>query len=440
MARKTDSDNDTGIIRQFNELKKKHPDALLLFRRNSFYELYRQDAVKAAVLLGINIADRILPDYKRPVKVTSFPQSTLDTYLPRLIRSGVRVAICDALDNTLKKKTGQDKADNNDITIQNSTDMGKKKKEQKQVVQETPDRTVDNTVDVKPAREKDSRGDAGTNEVKADTQVKAGNKEEQKAETAQERKPREPQMVTANGEKVTHGHAYQSNTNPAEWYFTAKIDGQQLKPQKMDAADLAAYQNKEMTVPQLMERYYPTKLMPKVPEETFRMPMEIAGPDGTVTVNKFNVYKEKDEQRPDYGKYKFYVQVGDTNMSAVASRQDLNAYFDRVATPNQLIEKNFGERLHLKSAYEKYQLPEGVDPKGVRVAKDRNDNKWKVSVDLGEKGQTSRHEISFDDGYSLFKTKTATREQIAAKYLNTEITGMLAANTAKVEKSASMKM
>lgn len=45
-------------------------------------------------------------------------------------------------------------------------------------------------------------------------------------------------MVTANGEKVTHGHAYQSTTNPADWYFTAKIDGQQLKPQKMDAATL----------------------------------------------------------------------------------------------------------------------------------------------------------------------------------------------------------
>ena len=417
MAKKTDSDNDTGIIRQFNELKKKHPDAMLLFRRNSFYELYRQDAVKAATVLAIEIEDRILPDYKRPVKVASFPQSALDIYLPRLIRSGIRVAICDALDSPLKKNAGQDKVENNDRTIQNNTDMGKKKKEQG--VQEAPDKTVENTVDVKPAREK---------------------KDEQKTETAQERKPREPQMVTVNGEKVTHGHAYQSNTNPAEWYFTAKIDGQQLKPQKMDAADLAAYQNKEMTVSQLMERYYPTKLMPKVPEESFRMPMEIAGPDGSITINKFNVYKEKDEQRPDFGKYKFYVQVGDTNMSAVASRQDLNAYFDRVATPNQLIEKNFGERLHLKSAYEKYQLPEGVDTKGVRVAKDRNDNKWKVSVDLGEKGQTSRHEISFDDGYSLFKTKTATREQIAAKYLNTEITGMLAANTAKVEKSASMRM
>lgn len=129
MAKKTDSDNDNGIIRQFNELKKKHPDAMLLFRRNSFYELYKQDAVKAAAVLAIEITDRIQPDYKRPVKVASFPQSALDVYLPRLIRSGIRVAICDALDSPLKKKAGQDKAGNNDRTIQNSTDMGKKKKE-----------------------------------------------------------------------------------------------------------------------------------------------------------------------------------------------------------------------------------------------------------------------------------------------------------------------
>ena len=92
MAQKTDSDNDNSIIRQFNELKKKHPDVMLLFRQNSFYELYKQDAVKAAAVLAIEIADRILPDYKRPVKVASFPQSALDVYLPRLIRSGIRVA------------------------------------------------------------------------------------------------------------------------------------------------------------------------------------------------------------------------------------------------------------------------------------------------------------------------------------------------------------
>lgn len=84
---------------------------MLLFRRNSFYELYKQDAVKAAAVLAIEIADRMLPDYNKPVKVASFPQSALDVYLPRLIRSGIRVAICDALDSPLKKKAGQDKAE-----------------------------------------------------------------------------------------------------------------------------------------------------------------------------------------------------------------------------------------------------------------------------------------------------------------------------------------
>ena len=363
--------------------------------------------------------------YKR--QLLTFPRHELDKHLPKLIRSGQRVAICEAIDQPklMKKpreKTGEDLRETN---TSNKNTMAKKKKEQ--AVQEEPTKTVKSAVEEKPVKE-------------MKTEAKAEVKSEQQTEAKQERKPREPQMITANGEKVSHGHAFQSTINLADWYFTAKIDGVQLKPQKMDAADLAAYQKKEMTVPQLMERYYPTKLMPKVSEEAYQMPKQLSGPDGAITIDKFNVYKEKDEQRPDYGKYKFYVQMGDTKMSAVASREDLNAYFDRVVSPTQLVEKNFGERLHLQSAYEKYQLPEGVDPKGVRVAKDHSDNKWKVSMDLGDKGKTSKHEISFDDGYSLFKAKTATREQIAAKYLNTEITGMLSAVTNKLEKSASMKM
>lgn len=345
------------------------------------------------------------------------------------------MAICDAIDRPeLMKKAKakeefggkvKDREKAKEEIIPNKDSMARKKKEQAE--QEKPVKTVKTAVEEKPAQEKKA-------------EAKAEVKNEQASETKKERKPREPQMITANGEKVTHGHAFQSTTNPADWYFTAKMDGVQLKPQKMDAADLAAYQKKEMTVPQLMERYFPTKLQPKVSEEAFRMPKTIAGPEGDIKVEKFNVYKEKDEQRPDYGKYKFYAQMGDTKMSAVASREDLNAYFDRTMSPSQLIEKNFGERLHLKSAYEKYQLPEGVDPKGVRVAKDHADNKWKVSMDMGDKGKTNRHEISFDDGYSLFKAKTATREQIAAKYLNTEITGLLAAHSMKQEKTASLKM
>lgn len=427
MAKKDKQEPAAGMLRQFDALKEKHPDALLLFRTGNVYEAYGKDAVKAAAILAIDIADRILPD--RKLKVASFPVPELDTHLPKLIRSGARVALCDRISDTVRKKSDrQDK----EQTISNDTDMARKKKEQ--AVQEKPAPTVKETAGEKPA-EKEPEVKAGAASKTEDTP-----KQENKAGAGKERKPREPQMVTADGGKVTHGHAYQSKTNPEDWYFTAKIDGKQLKPQKMDAADLAAYQKKELTVPQLMERYYPTKLMPKVPEESYRFPRQMEGPEGTVAIEKFNVYKEKDEQRPDFGKYKFYAQVGDARMSAVASRQDLNAYFDRVATPVQLVEKNFGERLHLKSAYEKYQLPEGVDLKGVRVAKDRADNKWKVSADLGDRGQTAKHEISFDDGYSFFKTKTATREQIAAKYLNAEISGLLAAPAVKAEKSVSMKM
>lgn len=417
MAKKSDKEQEAGLPKEFSNLKEKHPDALLLFREGDFYRLYKEDAVKAAMILGIATTDKLTSSIEKKIKTAEFPRTALDTYLPKLIRAGARVAICDRLELVEKVRK------NEEPTLSNNTDMAKKSKEK--AVQEEPAKTVKNAAGEKPAKKK------------VETQAEA--KSEQKAETKQERKPREPQMVTAAGEKVTHGHAYQSKANPEEWYFTAKMDGKQLKPQRMDVADLAAYQKKEMTVAQLMERYYPTKLMPKVSEESFKMPKSIAGPEGNISVEKFNVYKEKDEQRADYGKYKFYAQIGDSKMSAVASRQDLNAYFDRVITPAQLVEKNFGERLHLKSAYEKYQLPEGIDPKGVRVAKDRGDNKWKVSVDMGDKGRTTKHEISFDDGYSLFKAKTATREQIAAKYLNTEISGMLAAKSVKVEKSASMK-
>lgn len=428
-------EEDVGFVRQFNDLKKKHPDAMLLFRKGDFYEMYKEDALKASVILALKVSEKVIPLEKAPIKLLTFPRHELDRHLPKLIRSGQRVAICDAIDRPeLMKKAkakedvgGKKKAPEiaKEEIIPNKDSMARKKKEQAE--QEEPVKTVKTAVEEKPAQEKKA-------------EAKAEVKNEQASETKKERKPREPQMITANGEKVTHGHAFQSTTNPADWYFTAKMDGVQLKPQKMDAADLAAYQKKEMTVPQLMERYFPTKLQPKVSEEAFRMPKTIAGPEGDIKVEKFNVYKEKDEQRPDYGKYKFYAQMGDTKMSAVASQEDLNAYFDRTMSPSQLIEKNFGERLHLKSAYEKYQLPEGVDPKGVRVAKDHADNKWKVSMDMGDKGKTNRHEISFDDGYSLFKAKTATREQIAAKYLNTEITGLLAAHSVKLEKTASLKM
>ncbi len=73
MAKKKETDENTGLVRQFDDMKKKHPDAMLLFRTGDFYEIYRQDAVKAAAILAITLTDRIIPGEKEPMKMTMFP-------------------------------------------------------------------------------------------------------------------------------------------------------------------------------------------------------------------------------------------------------------------------------------------------------------------------------------------------------------------------------
>ena len=224
-------------------------------------------------------------------------------------------------------------------------------------------------------------------------------------------------MVTVNGGKVTHAHAYQSNKTPEDWFFTAKIDGKELHPQKMTPEDIAAYSKKELSVEQLMQNYYPTKLMKQIPTEEYKAANILS--DGRV-IDKMNVYKESNEQSQHFGKWMLYAQVGEQKMSTPLNSHDLNAYFDRVTTPKQLVENNLGQRLHLASHYEQYKLPEGAEIKDIRVSKDA-DNKWRISADMGERGVTAKKELSFDDGYSLFHTKTATRQQLAAKYLTPEI-------------------
>lgn len=235
------------------------------------------------------------------------------------------------------------------------------------------------------------------------------------------KQPRPPQMVTVNGEKVSHAHAYQSNKNPNEWWFTAKINGNDLRPQLMKPEDAAAYQKREVTPQQLMETYYPTKLQKKVTPEEYKADNKLS--DGRV-IDKMVVYKEHDDQRPDYGKYRIYTQVGEQKMSRTMSQQDLNAYFDRVTTPGKLVEKNFGEQLHLASFYNQFKFPEGANVEAVRIAKSKKGD-WTVQADLGDKGVTSKHVLSWNDKQSLFSYKTATKEQLAARYLNKEIKSLL---------------
>ena len=93
------------MIETFKMLKGKHSDALILFRVGDFYESYFEDAQKVSEVLGVTLTK----NKKEDILIVSFPFSALDTYLPKLIRAGLRVAICDDISEPVKlKKRGSD--------------------------------------------------------------------------------------------------------------------------------------------------------------------------------------------------------------------------------------------------------------------------------------------------------------------------------------------
>ena len=95
---------ETPLMKQFFEIKAQHPDAILLFRCGDFYETFSQDAIEASEILGITLTRRANGSAKT-VELAGFPHHALDTYLPKLVRAGKRVAICDQLeDPKLTKK------------------------------------------------------------------------------------------------------------------------------------------------------------------------------------------------------------------------------------------------------------------------------------------------------------------------------------------------
>jgi|TARA_B110000881_G_scaffold93929_1_gene82346 DNA mismatch repair protein MutS len=89
---------ETPLMKQYNQIKEKHPDALLLFRVGDFYETFGEDAIKAASILGIVLTKRGAGSASE-TPLAGFPYHSLDTYLPKLVKAGYRVAICDQLEN-----------------------------------------------------------------------------------------------------------------------------------------------------------------------------------------------------------------------------------------------------------------------------------------------------------------------------------------------------
>ena len=104
MAEEKSTVVETPLMKQYNEIKAQYPDALLLFRVGDFYETFGSDAIAASRILGITLTKR-KNGAAAFIELAGFPHHSLDTYLPKLVRAGNRVAICDQLeDPKLTKK------------------------------------------------------------------------------------------------------------------------------------------------------------------------------------------------------------------------------------------------------------------------------------------------------------------------------------------------
>ena len=91
-------------MKQYNTIKTKYPDAMLLFRVGDFYETFGEDAKKAAKVLGITLTKRGAGSDSETA-LAGFPHHSLNTYLPKLVKAGMRVAICDQLEDPKMTKT-----------------------------------------------------------------------------------------------------------------------------------------------------------------------------------------------------------------------------------------------------------------------------------------------------------------------------------------------
>ena len=95
---------ETPLMKQYNEIKSKYPDACLLFRVGDFYETFGEDAIRASKILGIVLTKRGAGS-DTETALAGFPHHSLNTYLPKLVKAGLRVAICDQLEDPKMTKT-----------------------------------------------------------------------------------------------------------------------------------------------------------------------------------------------------------------------------------------------------------------------------------------------------------------------------------------------
>ena len=135
----TTTKTENKMVKQFNELKAKHPDAVILFRVGDFYESYFDDAKKVADATGATLTKRSGED---GYYLTGFPHHALDTYLPKLIRAGLRVAICDDISEPTKiEKRDSDETTEPQVEDADAEEIKDEEQPQEQQTDEQPTET-----------------------------------------------------------------------------------------------------------------------------------------------------------------------------------------------------------------------------------------------------------------------------------------------------------
>lgn len=547
--KQSDSSSLSPIMKRYTSMKEQHPDALLLFRCGDFYETYKEDAVKASNILGITLTkhSKRMDEEGKPLKMAGFPYYALDTYLPKLIRAGERVSICEQLEMPRKEKVKQTKSTKADIdtkevrdnlvnrivetvgknnhhafvlplsdkalnvetnkgenaelakmqvlrgrvTFIDSEDNKLQLRDLKvntilQLTETLPSIAKTYVEEIKsketisqPTNQPVSAQSATTEQQQFIDDIKAamgsskmvvlpefGTRKGVVAGTDEDkgislnrvyawndnvsfagsvpgddankrryyhpenirpefydylisevRRAVAPQLITENGQKVTSANMFESPKQEGKYFFYARLDGVGLHPKAVKEADVEAFMKNEISVKEMFSKYYPTKMAKQLDKEDFD---SLKLSDGN-ELTKFRVYKQRNEEKSHFGEYLLYAEMGNKRFHVTPlSHDQLDAYFDRTQSKGQIAEKVIGEQLHLKSAYEKYKLSENIPVQEVRVRK-VPEGDWLISASLGNKGQTPEHKVSNNDLYSLFKSKTATREQLAAKYLTEDI-------------------
>ncbi|MES5004637.1 DNA mismatch repair protein MutS [Prevotella disiens] len=445
--KQSDSSSLSPIMKRYTSMKEQHPDALLLFRVGDSYKSYNEDAVKASKHLGIELSSQ-----QDGTKQVEFPKHELDTYLPMLIKAKERVAIVDQVENILHKQETQSKRQEEDVKLDNhrnpqksSETIGATSDQQQKFIDDIKAAMGTTRMVVLPDFGTQKGVVAGTGEDKGislsrvyawnDNISFAGSVPGDDAQkrryyhpenirpefydylVSEVKKAVAPQLITENGQKVTSANLYESPKQEGKYFFYARLDGVGLHPKAVKEKDVDAFMKNEISVKEMFAKYYPTKMAKQLDKEDFD---SLKLSDGN-ELTKFRVYKQRNEEKSHFGEYLLYAEMGNKRFHVTPlSHDQLDAYFDRTQSKGQIAEKVIGEQLHLKSAYEKYKLSENIPVQEVRVRK-VPEGDWLISASLGNKGQTPEHKVSNNDLYSLFKSKTATREQLAAKYLTEDI-------------------